>query len=153
MIRACSSDPPHLRPTLRRLVADLFQLAAIQGELFKVDARRARAQLIKAVAGSAIAMLASLIALASLAATLTLVLYEFTELSLSGASALVTGALFLLALLAAWLGWTAFRRSFDEFGASREELRANARFVKSLLSGDHPRSSDAGLDFPESLRR
>jgi hypothetical protein len=132
--RTAEAPAREVRRNVLNFARDLWELAELQCQLVRHDAREAssRAVLSLGLAGAAIVFALAVVPMLLLAAGWLLInRLEVPHDIAFGIMALV--ALVVAALLA-WTGWRALRNGMATFKRSGEEMGQNLRWIKSSLT-------------------
>ncbi|MHB8903466.1 MAG: phage holin family protein [Thermoguttaceae bacterium] len=134
----------HSSPTasVGRVIRRVIELAELQAELLKVDARDGLKALVVPVLMLAIALA---MAMGSIPVLLLALAEMLQGLGLSEGLSLLLAAVVGMAVAAgtAWFGWKAIRKAATAFERSKVELRNNVTWFRDALK--HP-SSDNRVD-------
>jgi len=127
-----------VRPTAvarnaRAIAHDVLELAELQTELLKVDARDWVKRLVLPIVLVAVALAAAVGCIPILLLSLARLLYELIDMPFSLAL-LISGVVGLfIAVVCGLVGWKRLSGSVSVFGRSREELQRNIRWIKRVL--------------------
>ncbi len=131
------SQPSGVFEQIRHLGVDFITLAELQGELLRVDSRDAMRQLVWPIVLSIIGIgfIVGCFPLAVFGVSWWLA--DKTELTLAGASLLVSGCGLVISAAIFYGAWRSLTRVWEYFNRSREEFKQNLDWVKRMLAQRH----------------